>query len=374
MIAYYISNVQYASIIEKNEVIMEANVIERANFSELVRTNLQKWQIPDLVFDLHSFTDEEEEILNALKSLRMVYDDKKIILICQGFGNSFISKLIDIGIYNIVADENEIEQELEFCLKYEKKYKDVIHLQQNELAVEQKKVKEKVIVKERVVQVQKLKNEMIGVTSYLEKAGVTTHAIYLANNLRRQGYKVALLEVNHHHYGLSCLKDYYEFEGEEYFSNEKVDYYPNFDIKNISSVYEKGYEVIIVDFGILQKEQYTDLLKCTKRIFIAKSQPYELELLGDFFEEVQESVIQKFDFVFQDTNEFLKNLIKENMQKDVYFMPLILDYFHDNFNEDMNLLYKDYLNQKIEKKKEGHWDWDCLKEKVIAKLSCIVKK
>lgn len=370
MIVYYISNTEYASIIEKNEVVMEANVIDRVSFSELVRTNLQKWQLPTLLFDLHAFVDEEEEILNALKSLRMVYDDKKIILICQGFNKDFISQLVDIGLYNLIINENEVVKELEFCLKYEKKFKDVIHLQQNELAIEQKKVKEKVIVKERVVQVQKLKNEMIGVTSYLGKAGVTTHAIYLANNLRRQGYKVALLEVNNRQV-FECLKDYYEFEGEEYsFSYQKVDYYPKFNMEDISLIYEKGYEVIIIDFGTFHQEQYTDLLKCSKRILVARSQSYELEELGNFF-EVQD-MSQKFDFVFQDTNQFLKELIKENMQEHIYyFMPLILDPFKDQFNEDMKLLYKDYY-QEIERKKEGHWD--CLKEKVIAKLSCIVKK
>lgn len=97
------------------------------------------------------------------------------------------------------------------------------------------------------------KSKVIAIIGTSSGVGVTHTSILLANFLRRQKLKVAIIEGNPSGH-MAKLEKVYEgakFDPEltDWFSIKQVDYYKSCTLSRLNEVYEKNYDVIVIDIG-----------------------------------------------------------------------------------------------------------------------------
>jgi len=127
--------------------------------------------------------------------------------------------------------------------------------------------------------------QMIGVIGAGHAMGTTHLCILTANYLCSAcGKKTAVLEWNGHgdfaRFGSACTGGGYE---EPVYRIQEVDFYPGADGHRMADCMEKGYQRIIMDFGILKEQKNAEILRCHK-VFLMVS-----------FSEWQEGVFGKMD-------------------------------------------------------------------------------
>lgn len=353
-----------AEAVEKShQTVMDSIINDRVSLSDFVKTKLSNLQsLSHIVIDLQALIDDEKEIIKTIQSLRMVYDDKRIILmdLSRKKGDELLSQLFSLGIYDIISgmdgDTEAIIDELMYCIETGRKFKDSMQYQKIEMDQKdaKEKVAEKVIVQNHIIK--QLNNALIGIAGTSHRVGTSHHSIVVANYLKQQGHKVALLECSESPI-LNSYKEFFKQEGEEeeegIFEYKNVTYYPKFPLEDIRMIFNH-YNIIIIDFGTLKEEILNDFLRCMKRVIVTGSQPYELEYT-DMILDLDENVLHDLNFVFQDANKELKKIIKENMDgENVYFTPLNIDPFKPESNKGLEELYSEFVN-RIEKKEKKGW-------------------
>ncbi|HIS62183.1 MAG TPA: hypothetical protein IAC14_08045 [Candidatus Scybalomonas excrementigallinarum] len=366
----YITSFRNSEIIgeaveKSSQTIMDTIVNDRESLVELVKTKLSQLQSPShLLIDIQALTDTDDEILQAIRSLRMVYDDKKLIIVAleREKGDEFLSQLFAMGIYDLVTKEDsEPVEEIMYCIDTGKKFKDSMQYQK-EKEIEQTKEKEKVKVTEKVIIqnhiITKVSNALIGITGTISKVGTTHHTILTANYLKTKGYHIAVLECSEKPVLNSYMGFFEAIEHDEgYFEYEKVHYYPQFEMNKMSLIYTKGYDIILIDFGVLRNDIFDDFLRCMIQVVLSGSQPYELGDTDDIF-ELDKAIFKNFKFVFRDVDEKWKEIIKSGMEElDVYFAPLVRNPFAITDNEEIKKLYKEFAENKNKDKKGWLYDF-----------------
>lgn len=352
-----------AEAVEKSkQTVMDHMINDRISLTDFVKTRLNQLQsLSHLLIDLQALVDEEKEIIDSIQSLRMVYDDKRIILLdlSRKRGDELLSQFFSMGIYDIISEEDiDIAlDEIVYCITTGKKFKDSMQYQlevtKQEESVIKEKVTEKVIVQNHIIK--KLNNALIGIVGTAHRVGASHHVIMAANYLKRQGHNIAVLECSEN----SVLDSYKEFFFDEendrdFFEYKKVVYYPNFRFEDISQIFNQGYDVIIIDFGVFKMDILNDFLRCMTKVVVTGSQPYELSY-SDKVLGLDDSIIQNLNFVFQDASSEIKKIIRDNMEKEnVYFAPYNVDPFHPEENDDMRNLYQEFINV-VEKKERKGW-------------------
>lgn len=348
----YITGSTYFQIIKNTaesagELAMQAEISEEIDFYKYIKGNIAKLDGAEkLIIDLSVCQNTDEEIVKALEMLRSLYDSLRIIVFAPYLetGSELLMQCFSMGILNIINtdDFNEIRKELEECLTAGKKFKD---------SVKYKELKaEKLDIKHEVKKT--VNNHLVGIAGSEHRIGVTHTAFLLANFLRKKGFMVALLEMNRSGAFQSIQEGFEEKEHEDgHFTLNGIDIYKQADARKLGTVMEKAYNFILLDFGEYADSDLVTLHKCSEKIIVSGSKPWEIESVNRIFEMEEQEVLKEYIFYFNFSPEREQEDIRKGMSviKNVHFLDIDNDLFSpESLLPDAEEVFQKYLPERIE--------------------------
>lgn len=341
---------------EKEEhVILPTEISNEIDFLKTIRQNIAKYESVDvMILDVSVCRNTEDELITALEMIRTMYDGMKIIVFApyREDGDDFLTRCLHMGILNIIntSDFLEIRQELTHCITTGKSYR--------EAAAKYKDAKkEKVIVKHEIKRV--VNKRMIGIAGVETNIGVTHNAILLANFFRKNGFMVALVEMNTSGaFDRICI-DYGEKKFQEgYFTLNGIDFYADVQTDELPKVLEHSYNVILIDFGSYGNCDRILFERCEDRLIIAGSKSWEMEAADRVFEQASKDVLMKYIFCFNFTPETDYEAIRNGMGKieNVHFLKYTIDPFSSSEFADAEEIFAECLPENVEPEKKKFRD------------------
>ena len=113
IVSHHFSQVVSEVIEECNLNILSSHVEAKISFSIFIRQQLSQLQNTTiLLLDLSCFTDTDEEIIMALSSFRMVYDNAKVIILASNreVGDPLLSEIFSLAIYDIIIPSDSMKE------------------------------------------------------------------------------------------------------------------------------------------------------------------------------------------------------------------------------------------------------------------------
>lgn len=258
-----------------------------------------------IIIDLESIEDTVDDLVDALKAIKAIYD-AKIILYTKNVDLEILNKIIDDAkIYNIISGKTiqKIREEIKICLGsgMTRHYvKMAINLFYD--------YDEDVVVQNSITS-QDIK---ILVSGTMNRVGTTTTAINMAVFLSSLGAKVSYTEGNESNH-LSSIHSHFFFNNpiiNDYFTDDKIHYYFKGNIPT------GGYNFNIIDIGVLTSKN----LKITEigdiNILCAGGRPYEMPNTLEKFELIKDQNNFKIIFPWELKG---KDTIKELNFQNIYF-------------------------------------------------------
>lgn len=354
---YFISSPQYQPMIlkiltETGQICVGSNVGQDIYFKKHMKENIMMFeQVDILLIDFTALADTDEEVMEAIESLRIMDFQTRIIIVApyKQEGDPFLKKCFYAGIYDIIISDEylELSQTLAHCITTGMRYKDAL------------KYRDSVPDEVEHLEKQIVQKVLIGVCAAGPRMGSTHNSIVLANMLRENNQMVALLEMNNKKaFETICEAQNCKVFEEGYFSIKGVDFYPSCSREKVIVVSGKLYNFIILDFGNYEGMDKVMYNRCDIRMVFCGTKSWELPLLEKIFKEQDEDVLKKYHFCFLGTTStYLQKEIQEHMD------PLVNIWFPEYTEEPTNStrfpegveILKEYLvldNCRTEKKKK----------------------
>ncbi len=349
-----------STIAECGGIIIDYVVDNHLMLKKYMKTNISKFNknVSMLIIDTSALDDADEDIVDAINSYRMLYDEARIIVISpnRAPGDKMLAALFGLGIQNIIAttDYLQMKSELVICLSEKgKSYKDALVFRdvKDTVAIVEEKQK-------AVIRVQ------LAVAGTQKRIGASHTAITLATYLRSKGYIVALCERNDSG-DFERIRDGFgaKMVDQTYFVADGIDYYPNCRQKEaMKPILEKSYNFIVCDFGELNvaSTQMRDFCRCHIRILVAGTKNWEFGRVLAMISQIPDDVLEKinicFNLAYQDYQKALKREMKlpNGDPLNVYFLDYKAEPFLNNKNEKnivADEILSEYLMIPPEKKK-----------------------
>jgi len=195
MVYYIASTIYHQTILstvgESGQLIIGQQTDNHIEFLKYIKNNIISLSdIEFLIVDLSALDDLGDDILQAFKMYRTMYDETRCIVVApyRKAGDLLLSQLFALGIWNIIAtnDYLEMKKGLELCISQKgMSFKDA-------LAFKDVKKTEEIDINE----VKAVSRVMIGLIGTQKRIGTTHSAVMLAGCLRKKGYMVAAVEFN----------------------------------------------------------------------------------------------------------------------------------------------------------------------------------
>lgn len=229
------------------------------------------------VIDVKALKDSETEIIEAITAFGSMYS-ARIILFAEGLdgSSSLLSRLIDIGIYNIIisTDFKDIKEDMIQCVTPEGK--DIRSAIRSKYFTPDE-IKEKGNPKYTFL----CSDIKIAVIGAVHKVGTTTTAFNLVNYLASSGAEAAYVEANMNEH-LKWLPDYYKdmAVNETFIEHKSVKYYfnGNFPVEN---------NFIVIDFGTVAQCRIQALKQCETIILCGTTKPHEIGFVKRALKELE---------------------------------------------------------------------------------------
>lgn len=369
MILYISSNLYNEQIIdaiaETEQNVLNQIVSEKFCFNLYLRQQLEQLQaVSIIIIDLSALSDTEDEICQALNSLRLLYNAVKVIIVApdRGPGDTLLSEIFCLGIYDIITvNEDEsylLKNELLKSINKGKTYKDSVIFKETKAlktdVKQQNEIKEKIIIRNEIRQ--SVNKALIGFIGTQNRIGVTHNAIVSANYLKSKGYKVAIVENSLN--PTKCFKSIrtsfedIENEKDEFFTINHVDYYPDYEIEEVYKILSKNYNFVILDFGKFDKSYLSEFSRCVVQVIVSGSKAWELDYINNIFEGTTQDVLKNYTYLFSFTDLENAKLLRENMGEleNVYFSSYTPDPFNSDYYSDLDKIFREYLTKTVEKK------------------------
>lgn len=347
------------TIEECDEMIYEPVIEDYQDYYKYIKQNINTMsQIDSVIFDLSVSSNTDDEIKTAFEMLRTMYDEVKIIVFApyKETGDKLLTECLNMGITNIIntSDFNDIQNELIHCIREGKTYREAVKYK------EPQKVEIKRAVKRTV------DRHMIGIAGSEENIGVTHSAIVLANFFRKNGFMVAIAEMNQSG-AFESIRDSFEenFFTDGYFTMNGIDFYPNVDDEKMEVIQSHSYNVIILDIGQYREDTKGMFERCDDRIIIAGAKPWEMENMNNVFALASRDVLQKYIFAFNFTPEKDYEGIRNGMQelKNVFFLSTANDPFSTSDFSGAEEIFSYILPEEPEKEKKNFLEFFKKKKK-----------
>lgn len=283
-----------------------------------------------VAIDLQAIKDAEQEIIEALRAFKVMYDSR-VIIFAEGKNKeeNLIKSLVNEKIYNIIIANTvaEIKEEILKCISEEgMTYEDYFTRENNKLSGN---------VSQYIFKQKDIKIAVAGVS---RRCGTTTTAFNLTNCLYGLGAKVSYTEANDNNH-LKVIADYYEFikDSRESLNYKGVEYYQNKQFPN-------GYNFNVFDIGVLNGNTLPIYKACNVRMLCSGSKPYEIAGYKKALESIFElSINTIFNFSQEVGRTNLKKLV-ENENNKAYFTDYSPNLFDGKINEK---IFKEILQDYI---------------------------
>ncbi len=286
-----------------------------------------------VAIDLKALKDLDIDIIEAINAFKKMYSSRLIFYIEDiKHHEKLIVKLIDEGVYNIVASDevNELKAEILKAI--------------SDLGISKREIQSKLSQEKDFDAIQYstctfVKNNIrIAVTGTQNRVGTTTMAINFANYLANNGAKVCYIEAN-----------------KQKHLNELPEFYQGMTVKEDSIIYNgvkylslhaechDDFDFIIYDMGIATHKVISAISKnCDAVVLCTTGKPYELKQ----FEQVKKLMnIDTTKHLFSFIAESDKTKLEKRYGK-VYFSNYTPDYFDGDVNE---MIWEDVLNPFIKR-------------------------
>lgn len=359
MVTYFtgktFKQVIHATIEECDELIYNPVIDDYQDYYKYVKQNISSMnQIDSIIFDLSANTNTADETKAAFEMLRTMYDEIKIIVFAPytETGDKLLTECLNMGITNIIntSDFKEIQTELRHCIREGKTYREAVKYKEQKM--------EKVSIKHAVKR--NVDKHMIGIAGSEGNIGVTHNAIILANFFRKNGFMVAIAEMNRSG-AFEAIRDSFDENmfTDGYFTMNGIDFYPSVDDERMEVIQSHSYNVIILDIGQYQENTKGMFERCEDRIIISGSRPWEMDAMNDVFSLASRDVLQKYIFAFNFTPEKDYEGIKSGMQelKNVYFLSTINDPFSSSDFSGAEEIFSYILPEEPVEEKKGIFDF-----------------
>lgn len=193
-----------------------------------------------------------------------------------------------------------------------------------------------------------LRRNMIGVCSAQGHIGCTHNAIAIAHYLSEKGFRVGIIEYAAQDalaFRHMIDANSGSFKGSDgRYSWKQVDYYPEFDFRNLAQLNGRGYNFIVVDFGLLTKDKLYDFMSCVTQIVVTGSRAWETVTLDRIFSMVDKELLVNCNFLFYSTPTSAKIPITKNMAPlKVFFVDYDPDPFDGEVSKGIADLFEAYV-------------------------------
>lgn len=341
---YFISSPKYQPMIQKiltetDQVCEGKQVGEGIFLKKFIKENLPMFESIELfIIDFTALADTDEELMQAIESLRIMDYRTRCILLApyRKEGDKLLREFFYAGIYDIVISDEYLEmaEQLTYCIKSGMKYKDAVRYRDAKELEEQS----------GTAAVQKV---LVGVAGAGDRAGCTHQSIVTARFLRDQRQMVALLELNPKDaFQAICETNRAKLFEDGYFTAAGIDYYPRCDKNRLTAIAGKLYNFIVIDFGAYDTADKILFNQCDVRMICAGVKPWELPGLEKIFQEQEEDVLKKYHFCFLCTSSAkLQKEILEHMEplQNVWFPEYSEDPFQCSRFPEGKHIFADYL-------------------------------
>lgn len=323
-----------STITSKNGQILlkaiDTDIDINAELNKMIRVPVRH-----LIIDITAISDENR-FINALINYRIRNDRVQIIIIAPNSlpGNELIHRLVtQVHVYDIIApsidsdslDGVNLGSLIDECIDNPSTYKRGIKwviegdvsTSINETSNQREKVK--VVEKETERTVTIIKDKIVGtvviaLVGTINRIGTTHTAISIANILKNDNFRVAVLEL-HNSNNLNTIKNAYEDvqEHKDYFSLNGVDYFPFSNDLNFLDVYQEDYNYMILDMGVYSSCNLDEYKRANVKIVVSGVKDWELTDLEIILRSGDSIYKNNYLFTFSDTETF--EMIKGNMDQ-----------------------------------------------------------
>ena len=245
-----------------------------------------------LIIDLSALIDSDDKILNAISGFLTMHEQVRIIILAPKniAGDQILSKLFGIGIRNFAVGSDFVilKQNLEKCLcENGMSYKE---------AIDYKDIKER--VQNTRNEIREVNKVMIGVIGTEARVGCTHNSIIIANELKKMGYAVAVLEMNTSGaFQMIQQEERLNMIDRMFFTSRNIDYYPACDEILLKKILDdKVYNFLILDFGDFQDSVLPLYNRCHVKIALANVQPWEINFLINFWNLYDDDARKQIQF------------------------------------------------------------------------------
>lgn len=361
-----IENVIYEVQLDNDIFIGEPIKSNSIDLMQEVKSSLSKnKEINQLLIDLSVLTNSDAEIVKAVKTLRFYNSKCKFIIVAleRTIGDLLLSELVNMGIYAIVTNEDDMLVKIKDYIINDATYKEASVFQISNEKEDKKSLfsfKEKTNVEKKIknstskVILKPMKGKItVSLAGTQKRVGVTHTCILLAFNLMKKGYRVAVVEHNQHsdyQYLKNCY-DNSELQNDftSFIKVYQIDFYCNANNEILSRVQGLQYDYIIIDNGNIDDEDKFDLLEHNRadvKIVVFGAKAWEQHYLGNVF-ELGEETISNYRFLTMADDKTKKDILAEMDSYKVDF----LNFKPEPFSEDANILniMDGYLYEEVKK-------------------------
>lgn len=344
-----IENAIFETQMENTLLVGEPIIFNSINLLQEVRTTLTKSkEITTLLIDLSVISNDDDETLKAITILRHYNNDCRFIIVAteRRIGDPLLSELVNMGIYNIITDEDEMLSKITYYTIKDETYKEasIYQLTGNDnennvkkKAKKEKKSKEDTSKKSKIILKPLKQKVIISIIGSQNRVGVTHTSISLAYTLTRKGYRVAVVELNKNEDFKTLVNCYenkiYSNEISEFIKINQIDFYANVDIDRFTKIQGLNYDYIIIDNGDINNCDISEHNRADVKLVCFGVKAWEQRYLGLIFEQGEE-VISNYRFIALADEKLKEEIIEEMKPSKVYFPK----YNPEPFSEDSILL------------------------------------
>lgn len=301
-----------------------------------------------MVIDLAALVDEEEKIIDSIGGFLTMHEAVRIIIVSLGnvAGDQILSDLFAIGVRNFAVGEDYvvIKQSLEKCLSQTgMSYKE---------AIDYKDVKEN--PKERVKKIREVNKVMIGIAGSQPRIGCTHNAIIISNQLKRMGFAVAYLEMNHSG-ALQMIRrdERINMVDSMFYTSRNIDYYPDCDELLLKKILEdKVYNFLVLDFGCYRDCEIHLYNRCHVKMAIGNVQAWEINFLVDFWYRYDDEARKQINFYINFLEDEKDRRALEKIFKTKFrHIRFVQDPFEAEEFPGLTEILEDYLPEAPQKRK-----------------------
>ena len=191
----------------------------------------------------------------------------------------------------------------------------------------------------------------LGVAGASSRVGCTHQALMIANYLSSHGYHVAVVEVSGHVSPIfkkiaGALK--IEIKENSFFSHDGVDFYPEFELKNLPMLNIHRYNFLVLDFGVFSLGNKDELGRCSRQLIVTGSKKWETDALDAVYDAYEPGQLELCDFLFMSAPTSAKKAIMKGMAplRRIYFADYEPNMFSRRGYHALHVLLRDYVEDK----------------------------